>query len=156
MAKRPAPISEHLLQALASVAHSIWRERIDRERFVNLQDDENRFLHLYEKLSPFDRDQIATVIRNDQVHEQLFDSVQRATEWRELGAMDLHHGARVRLTDDRSPNDRPEFEPTLIGCVVDWTLANPKSGRIDWIRVKWEDGTIARYAPCELELVLED
>ena len=143
---KPTEISEALLEPLARAAYAFWRERaMAGPPSARQQGLRHESVPHFDELSEFQRDQIGVSISLRGLHDELESAVEAALSWRELKADDLEVGTRVRL---RGPHD----DDAEIGKVVDWVLANPKSGRLDSIRVHWDSGEVLTYPPSDVVL----
>jgi hypothetical protein len=146
-----------LEEAIAAVAHACWCKRMRAagcrggEQPVDTGHPHDA-IGDYDKLTPFDREQIRECIRMEGLEEQLASAADTALRDPELSARQMRVGLPVR-TDDAGI-DPAEHEAKPIGRVVSWEVTNPETGRLGVIRVQWPDGAVVDYYAAERALVI--
>ncbi len=137
-----------LLDRIAAVAHECWCVEMRREgwRHGDRLDESQKThdgLRPYRELSAFDRDQLRLRVGWDELEGVLARSVMDAMMERELSEQDVHVGMPVYLSS----------EPSEIGHIDSWTVADATTGRLDKISVRWPDGSVCSYCPTERSIL---
>lgn len=141
----------NLEMAIAKVAHECWQRRLVEEgwRSGDRHDEVARVhdaLRPFDELSAFDRHAIALACRCEGFAHTLADAAERMLfrgPQREFTTDDIHEGDRVL-----SVSCDGTFGPEA-GEILSWEVADPVLGRLDVIRVQWDDGTVGEYAAAE-------
>jgi len=142
------------MDLVAAGAHRMWCDAMKADGWKagdSLNEDAkvHPWLRPFDELSEFDRDHIRNWVRHSEVERTLCEAVDSAFRNPEWSADDLRAGMRVSVLDNETGGPAPD----VAGSVMDWEVANPKSGRIASIRVKWDDGSIETYPPARDYLV---
>lgn len=136
------------IEAVAAAAHQMWCDAMNAQgwRYGEAFDEDAKThpgLRPFAELSAFDRDQISCSLRYAELERPLCEAVDSAFREREWSADDLHVGMRVSVYDPKVGGPASDVS----GSILELKVANPASGRLDSIRVKWDDGTVDDYPP---------
>lgn len=148
-------IPEPAMLRLAEAAHQLWCARmIDGGWRPGAAVDERARTHdalvPFELLGEDDRWAAVESVEALGLEELLADSIAypRGDE-RPLGVGDMRAGRRVESTLGRGPAG------SVCGRIVAWG-EHPTRRRLEWVRVRWDDGSVTTHSPLELELRLVD
>ncbi len=153
--KRPTVMTAPTaMELVAEAEHRMWCDamKADGWKAGDVLDEDAKVhpgLRPFDELSEFDRDLICNWVRQSEVEWTLCEAVDSAFRNAEWSARDLRVGLRVSVLDHETRGPAAD----VAGSVIDWEVANPKSGRIASIRVKWDDGSVEVYPPARDYLV---
>lgn len=148
----PASPPETALEKLAEAAHEMWCAcMIEAGWSPGPVVDERAMRHdalvPFRQLSHDDRWTAIESVAALCLESQLIEAIRYPRgALRPLTTREMLEGLRVESTlDPVVPGD-----PPARGRVVGWG-AEAKSGRLEWIRVLWDDGTLVTHSPLECE-----
>lgn len=145
-------VPETALKKLAEAAHELWcarmidggwRPGVSADRAARTHDA----LVPLERLAEEDRWSAVESVEALRIEERLAEAIAypRGAE-RPLGVGDMAAGRRVESSCQAVEGAGPPR-----GRIEAWGV-HPRRGRLEWVRVRWDDGTLTTHAPLELEL----
>jgi hypothetical protein len=148
------PSAETAIERLASAAHEFWCVRM-LEQGWQAGATWDQAARIHDALVPFEQlghDDRWTAIESVEAL-QLVDSLVAVLEYprgqeRPLTTQDMAAGRPVISTAAEGLGSHPWH-----GRIVDWAV-HPRSRRLQWVRVEWENGRITTHSPLEHELRL--
>lgn len=133
-------------EKLADAAHEAWRIRMLAEGWkLGTVFDRQALVHdalvPFSKLDDEDRWTAIQIVEGMRLEERLAQAIEysRGAD-RILMASEMRVGLVVQSA----------FDPEQ-GTVVSWET-NPRTGRLEIVRVEWSDGEVTEHAPAEREL----
>lgn len=144
--------SSTLLEELCRVTHLCWRAKMTRQGWhegdtFDAQSLTHDALAPFEQLSRRDRQSLRVAVMAEELEQHLSELVdyERGPE-RLFMIEDMQAGMRVGMSECDEPS-----EEDILGTVTRWEV-DPRTGELESIEVRWDDGKVTRYHPEAREL----
>lgn len=135
------------------MTHLCWRAKMTRQgwRAGDAFDAKcltHDALAPFEQLSRRDRQSLRVAVMAEELEQHLSELVdyERGPD-RLLLIEEMTQGMRVGF----APADEPSDHDDLLGTIVGWEV-DPRTGELESIEVRWDDGSVMRYHPEAREL----